>query len=72
MSKSAASSLSGSSSSNRSKRHDSTAGSGSSLATSALDRLRYNLSPVTSYYKPLIKSFGRKDASPSKKVSSLL
>lgn len=56
--------------SDRSKRNDSSnVTSGSSLATSALDRLRYNLSPVTSYYKPLIKSFSRRDDSPSK-VSS--
>lgn len=40
--------------------------SGSSLTTSALDRLRYNLSPVTSYYKPIMKSFTRRDESPSK------
>lgn len=40
--------------------------SGSSLTTSALDRLRYNLSPVTSYYKPIMKSFTRRDDSPSK------
>lgn len=44
---------------------------GSSIATSALDRLRYNLSPVTSYYKPLMKSFTRRDDSPSK-VSKLI
>lgn len=44
--------------------------SGSSLATSALDRLRYNLSPVASYYKPLMKSFTRRDESQSK-VSSI-
>ncbi|XP_055323170.1 probable serine/threonine-protein kinase dyrk2 isoform X2 [Sitodiplosis mosellana] len=44
-----------------------TTSSGSSLTTSALDRLRYNLSPVTSYYKPLMKSFTRRDESPSKK-----
>lgn len=53
--------------SDRNKRNDSSnTASGSSLATSALDRLRYNLSPVTSYYKPLIKSFSRRDDSPSK------
>ncbi|KAM7362466.1 CDC like kinase darkener of apricot isoform 5-T5 [Cochliomyia hominivorax] len=28
---------------------------------SALDRLRSNLSPVSTYYKPLMRSFGRKD-----------
>lgn len=39
---------------------------GSSLTTSALDRLRNNLSPVTSYYKPLMKTFTRRDESPSK------
>lgn len=43
-----------------------TTASGSSIATSALDRLRYNLSPVTSYYKPLMKSFTRRDDSPNK------
>lgn len=52
--------------SDRSKQNDSSIASGSSLATSALDRLRYNLSPVTSYYKPLIKSFSRRDDSPAK------
>lgn len=52
--------------SDRSKRNDSSTAGGSSLATSALDRLRYNLSPVTSYYKPLIKSFSRRDESPTK------
>lgn len=62
MSKSTASALSGS----RAKRRDSTAGGG----TSALDRLRYNLSPVTSYYKPLIRSFGRSSPSKSSKVSN--
>lgn len=48
--------------------NDSAAGSssGSALGTSALDRLRYNLSPVASYYKPLMKSFTRRDASPAK------
>lgn len=45
--------------------------SGSSTTTSALDRLRYNLSPVTSYYKPLMKSFSRRDESPAK-VSKLI
>lgn len=45
-------------------------GSGSSLTTSAFDRLRYNLSPVTSYYKPLMRSFTRRDVSPHK-VSKL-
>ncbi|XP_031639688.1 probable serine/threonine-protein kinase clkA isoform X3 [Contarinia nasturtii] len=47
--------------------NDLTSATGSALATSALDRLRYNLSPVTSYYKPLIKTFTRRDDSPSKK-----
>ncbi|CAD6994466.1 unnamed protein product [Ceratitis capitata] len=32
----------------------------SATAVSALDRLRSNLSPVTSYYKPLMRSFGRR------------
>lgn len=50
--------------SDRPKRNDSSAQGGSS--TSALDRLRYNLSPVASYYKPLIRSFGRRDESPAK------
>lgn len=45
--------------------------SGNSNTTSALDRLRYNLSPVTSYYKPLMKSFSRRDESPSSKVSKI-
>lgn len=38
----------------------------SSTTSSALDRLRYNLSPVTSYYKPLVKSFTQRDESPNK------
>lgn len=40
--------------------------SSSSTAISALNRLRYNLSPVTSYYKPIMKTFGRRDESPAK------
>lgn len=52
--------------SDRSKRNESSATAG---GTSALDRLRYNLSPVASYYKPLMRSFGRRDESPSAKVS---
>ncbi|XP_067618810.1 uncharacterized protein Doa isoform X4 [Eurosta solidaginis] len=32
----------------------------SSTTASALDRLRSNLSPVTSYYKPLMRTFGRR------------
>lgn len=39
---------------------------GNSFATSAFDRLRYNLSPVTSYYKPLMKSLSRRDESTTK------
>lgn len=46
-------------------------GHSNTTASSALDRLRYNLSPVTSYYKPLMKSFTRRDESPSSKVSSI-
>lgn len=38
--------------------------------TSAFNRLRYNLSPVTSYYKPLMKSFTRRDSS-FNKVSNI-
>lgn len=56
--------------SDREKRHQNdqmtATGSGSSITTSAFDRLRYNLSPVTSYYKPLMKSFTRRDGSPTK------
>ncbi|XP_073816830.1 CDC like kinase darkener of apricot isoform X10 [Musca autumnalis] len=33
----------------------------STTAVSALDRLRSNLSPVSSYYKPLMRTFSRKD-----------
>lgn len=33
-------------------------------STTALDRLRNNLSPVTSYYKPLMRTFGKRDDSP--------
>lgn len=49
--------------SERSKRPNESSSHGGS---SALDRLRYNLSPVASYYKPLIRSFGRRDESPAK------
>lgn len=31
--------------------------------TSTFDRLRYNLSPVSSYYKPLMRTFTRRDNS---------
>lgn len=55
--------------SDRGKRQPTSSTSGNSSASSALDRLRYNLSPVTSYYKPLMKSFTRRDESPSSKVS---
>lgn len=62
--------------SDRSKRQQTsstaTPASGSSFGTSALDRLRYNLSPVTSYYKPLMKSITRRDESPSKVSKSYL
>lgn len=46
--------------------NDSSSASGSELSTSALDRLRYNLSPVTSYYKPLMKSLTKRNDSPYK------
>lgn len=36
----------------------------SSATTSAFNRLRYNLSPVSSYYKPFIKTFSKRDDSP--------
>lgn len=56
----------------RLKRNESSAAvGGNSTNISALDRLRYNLSPVTSYYKPLIKSFSRRDESPSKVSNSI-
>lgn len=55
----------------RLKRNDSSSMVGNSTNISALDRLRYNLSPVKSYYKPLIKSFSRRDDSPSKVSSSI-
>lgn len=32
----------------------------STTAVSALDRLRSNLSPVRSYYKPLMRTFGKR------------
>lgn len=52
--------------SERSKRNESSA---TGAGTSALDRLRYNLSPVASYYKPLMRTFGRRDESSPAKVS---
>lgn len=36
-------------------------------SASALDRLRSNLSPVSSYYKPLMRTFGKRDDSPKRK-----
>lgn len=49
----------------KSKRSDTSSGYGSSTS-SAFSRLRYNLSPVSSYYKPLMKTFGKRDDTPPK------
>lgn len=58
----------------KSKKNDSsytstnTSGSGTS-STSAFNRLRYNLSPVSSYYKPFMKTFSKRDESPKVCIS---
>lgn len=49
----------------KSKRSDTSSGYGSSTS-SAFSRLRYNLSPVSSYYKPLMRTFGKRDDTPPK------
>ncbi|KAJ6624120.1 hypothetical protein Bhyg_16690, partial [Pseudolycoriella hygida] len=50
----------------KSKRSDTSSGYGSSTS-SAFSRLRYNLSPVSSYYKPLMRTFGKRDDTPPKR-----
>lgn len=57
--------------SDKSKRNETSyGGGGASVASpaisSAFTRLRYNLSPVSSYYKPLMKTFGKRDDTPPK------